>query len=45
VLYVDGDPLSALPRAAAREQDTGWLDWSVGKLAAVGHDAHPHVRA
>jgi hypothetical protein len=35
VLYVDGDPLSALPRAAAREQDTGWLDWYVGKLAAV----------
>jgi len=34
VLYLDGDPLVALPRAAARE-DPGWLDWYVGKLAAV----------
>jgi len=35
LLYVDGDPLAALPRAAAREQDAGWLDWHVGKLAAA----------
>jgi hypothetical protein len=34
VLYLDGDPLVALPRAVAREGPE-WLDWYVGKLAAV----------
>lgn len=52
VLYLDGDPLVALPRAAAREPNPGWLDWYVGKLAAATggtvHDlptAAAHLRA
>jgi hypothetical protein len=52
VLYVDGDPATALSRAAARETDANWLDWYVGKLAAVPgsgvHDlltAAAHLRA
>jgi thymidylate kinase len=32
VVYLDGDPASALRRAAEREGD-GWLDWFVAKLA------------
>lgn len=32
VLYLDGDPLVTLPRAAARE-GPDWLDWFVAKLA------------
>jgi hypothetical protein len=32
VLYLDGDPLVTLPRAAARE-GPAWLDWFVAKLA------------
>jgi thymidylate kinase len=32
VLYLDGDPLTALPRAAARE-DPSWLHWFLDKLA------------
>ncbi len=34
-LYLDGDPLAMLPRAAARETDPDWLGWYVGKLAAA----------
>jgi hypothetical protein len=35
VLYLDGDPLDMLSRAAAREPDPGWLSWYLGKLAAA----------
>jgi hypothetical protein len=41
VLYLDGDPLVMLPRAAARETDPSWLNWYVGRLAAVpGNGVH-----
>lgn len=32
IIYLDGDPQTALARAAARE-GADWLDWFVGKLA------------
>jgi thymidylate kinase len=40
VVYVDGDPVAALARAAEREEP-GWLDWFVGKLA--GYQVTPAV--
>jgi hypothetical protein len=41
VLYLDGDPRSALPRAAAREPDPDWLDRYLAKLAgAPGSTVH-----
>lgn len=41
IVYLDGDPRVALPRAAQREGD-GWLDRYVGKLADYG--VQPAVR-
>ena len=35
VLFLDGDPVAGLRRAAARE-GSGWLDWYIGKLARYG---------
>lgn len=41
MVFLDGDPVTALSRAAARE-DPGWLDWYVGKLAR--YQVTPPVR-
>ena len=35
LLYLDGDPLTALPRAAARDSDPNWLAWYLDKLAVA----------
>jgi thymidylate kinase len=32
LLFLDGDPQTALPRAAAREGGPEWLDWFLAKL-------------
>jgi thymidylate kinase len=40
LVYLDGDPFAALPRAAARE-DPGWLGWYIAKMAR--YDPSPPV--
>jgi hypothetical protein len=39
LVFLDGDPASALWRAVERE-DAGWLDWFVAKLARYGAPVH-----
>src|SRR5262249_45059909 len=40
LVFLDGDPVTALARAAAREEP-GWLDWYTGKLAGYGLTPRP----
>ncbi len=40
LVFLDGDPATALARAVAREEP-GWLDWYTGKLAGYGLTPRP----